>query len=88
VAPRSTPTFQPSSFTEYLDHLPPNEKDLFQDLQMSQDCYTFLDLVTAFDPEDTDLLVQLLNVSDGSAFDSSMSFGWAMSLPDGTRLAT
>jgi hypothetical protein len=88
VAPRLTPTFQPSSFTEYLDHLPPNEKDLFQDLQMSQDCYAFLDLVTAFDPEDTDLLVQLLNVSDGSAFDSSMSFGWAMSLPDGTRLAT
>jgi hypothetical protein len=84
----SDPPFQPSSFEEYLNHLPPNEKDLFQDLDMSQDCYAFTDLVSDFDPEYNDLLVQLLNVSDGSAFDASMSFGWAMSLPDGTRLAT
>jgi hypothetical protein len=40
-------------------------------------------------PDDSDLDIQLISVSDGSAFDNkSMSFGWIMSLPNGTRLAT
>jgi hypothetical protein len=87
ITPTTRPS-QPSSFTDYLELLPPSERDLFQDLEMFYDCYAFIDLVSAFDPEYNDLHVQLYNVSDGSAFNTSMSFGWAMSLPDGTRLAT
>jgi hypothetical protein len=79
---------QPTSFQDYLDTIPEWERDLFQDLDMTYSCYTMIEMITAFDPEIHNLHAQLLNVSDGSAFDSSMSFGWAMSHPDGTRLAT
>ena len=79
---------QPSSFQEYIDALTKSDRDLFQELDMQYDCYAILDMVSAFDPTFNNLHVHLLNVSDGSAFDDSMSFGWVMSLPDGTRLVT
>jgi hypothetical protein len=39
-------------------------------------------------PEAHDLKVHLISLSDGSAVNKSMSVGWDLSLPDGTRLAT
>ena len=55
---------------------------------MHHACYKLLAMVSTFDPEFNDLHVQLLNISNRSTFNASMSFGWALSLPDGTCLAT
>jgi hypothetical protein len=50
-------------------------------------CYDLIALIDAT-TSNTDIEIHLLAVSDGSAFDQSMSFGWSMSLPSGLRLAT
>jgi hypothetical protein len=84
----SPPSEIPATFEEYLLTLPRPNNSLFQSVELHYDCYVIIDLVTDFDPDYSNLHVQLINVSDRSTFDSSMSFGWAMCLPNGTRLAT
>jgi hypothetical protein len=65
--------------------LAPWEYHLLSELTMEVDCYDFVHLVnTQFETKDK---VQLISVSDGSDDSGSMTFGWAIALPDGRRLA-
>jgi hypothetical protein len=77
-----------ATFTDYISDLPPWEQNLFESLDMFYTCYEMITLITNETLTDTDLDMNLISVSDGSAFDLSMSFGWTMSLLSGTRLAT
>jgi hypothetical protein len=95
IIDHSLPTlvsFQPpatsATFSGYISLLPPWELDLFESLDMFFPCYELIDLISSNPPENPDIDIQLLAVSDGSAFDKSMSFGWSMSLLSGLRLAT
>jgi hypothetical protein len=84
----SNPITSPSAtFTDHLTSLPPWEIQLFESLEMHHSCYELIELI-AESNTDSDIELHLLAVSDGSAFDRSMSFGWSMSLPSGHRLAT
>ena len=38
----------PETFTEYVDHLPAWEQDLFSQLEMSFGCYTTLELIDQY----------------------------------------
>jgi hypothetical protein len=73
----------PATFTDFLDTLEFWETELFANLIMEVDCYTFLALVNA-QPETA---IQLLTMSDGSDAAGAMTFGWILSLPNGQRLA-
>ena len=78
----TTPTS--AMFSDYLAALPTWELQLFESLDMYHPCYDLIDIISANPPdEDQDLDIQLLAISDGSAFDKSMSFGWSMSLLSG-----
>jgi hypothetical protein len=74
-----------STFSEFLQSLEQWEKELFADLTMHADCYELISLVEAQQTRTTQ--VQLITVSDGSDDTGAMTFGWIISLPDGTRLA-
>jgi hypothetical protein len=65
-----SPPDNPATFEEYLSHLPTPDDSLFQSIKLHYDCFAIIDLMTAFDLEYSDLHVQLINVSNGSAFDS------------------
>jgi hypothetical protein len=68
-----------------LDTLDPWESNVFPELTMDVECYEFLELVNAQNLDET--AVQLITVSDGSDDSGSMTFGWAIALPSGFRLA-
>jgi hypothetical protein len=73
----------PATFTDFLDTLEFWETELFANLIMEVDCYTFLALVNA-QPKTA---IQLLTMSDGSDAAGAMTFGWILLLPNGQRLA-
>jgi hypothetical protein len=86
---RQPTTTTSATFSDYLAALPKWEIQLFDSLDMFHPCYDLIDIISANPPdEDQYLDIQLLAISDGSAFDKSMSFGWSMSLLSGQRLAT
>jgi hypothetical protein len=69
----------PGAFQDYLEALQPWESSLFQCLEM-----------TVYPTELVTLLISdsFLSASDGSIkFSNHASFGWALSLPNGRRLA-
>jgi hypothetical protein len=76
----------PSTFLEFLTTLELWERELFSDLTMQVDCFEFIQLVNS--QLITDSSAQLITVSDGSDDSGSMTFGWAVALPNGQRLAT
>jgi hypothetical protein len=84
VAPTASATTA-ATFPEFLSSLDTWETELFADLTMHVDCYEFIHLVETQLARTTG--VQLLTVSDGSDDAGAMTFGWIVSLPDGTRLA-
>jgi hypothetical protein len=71
-----------ATFSDYISDLPPWEQNLFESLDMFYTCYEIVDLIHAAAPDDTTLDIHLISVSNGLAFDRSMSFGWTMSLPN------
>jgi hypothetical protein len=75
----------PETFSEYIALLPPWEQSLFEGLDMPLDCYALINAATAIKPNDYDFKLHLLSLSDGSAVNQSMSFGWVMSLPTAQR---
>ncbi len=72
-----------STFEEYIDDLPEWDRTLFQWLEFL-DCEPF-DLMEAL-RDDAEAGIEIIFVSDGSAGDGSMSFGWVMSTSDGARM--
>jgi hypothetical protein len=78
-------TTTPATFSDFLSSLAEWETELFSDLIMHEDCYEIVRLVETQRTRTTQ--VQLLTVSDGSDDAGAMTFGWIISLPDGTRLA-
>jgi hypothetical protein len=84
--PRATIT---STFEDYLATLPDWDKSIFDGLLMEVSCHEILDfLPSARASADTrHTAPNTLQVSNGSAGDKSLSFGWVLSLHDGTVLA-
>jgi hypothetical protein len=80
-APKSP--YIPATFKNFIDTLDFWETELFLQLTMEVDCYTFLELVNEQPAAD----IQLLTMSDGSDDAGAMTFGWILSLPNGRRLA-
>ncbi len=74
-----------ATFAEFLAALEFWETELFSDLTMMVDCYEFIRMVETQRHRNTD--IKLLTMSDGSDDAGAMTFGWIISLPDGTRLA-
>jgi hypothetical protein len=87
VPPKTQPPI-PETFAEYITLLPPWEQSLFEGLDMPLDCYALLAAAKAINPADYDFKLHLISLSDGSAVNHSMSFGWVMSLPTAQRVAT
>ena len=90
IPPTGLPRVNPpptiaATFSEFLLALPFWETELFSDLIMHVDCYELLRQVDHQAARRTD--IQLLTMSDGSDISGAMTFGWVISLPDGTRLA-
>jgi hypothetical protein len=83
--PRAHVTTTSGTFTEYLSSLDEWETELFVDLTLHYDCYDIIRLIETQRIRTSE--VQLLTVSDGSDDSGSMTFGWIIALPDGTRLA-
>ncbi len=71
-----------ATFSDDLAELPQwGEQHLFESLNMFFPCFKMIDLIIAAAPPlDSKLDMHLISVSDGSAFDRSMSFGWTMCL--------
>ena len=86
-APPSLPRAPPvlATFTEFLLSLALWENQLFPDLTMHVDCFEFIHLVNTHTPDVAP--IHLITVSDRSDDDGSMTFGWAIALPTGRRLA-
>jgi hypothetical protein len=88
------PVMIPPTFHDYIAQLPPWEHHLFADLTLLFDPYAILQLINhrpltiadALSPPMTDS-EEVLIVSDGSKSTLKMTFGWALCLSDGTRLA-
>jgi hypothetical protein len=85
ITPLDKPPQTAASFSEYLSSLDTWETELFDDLTMHVDCYELIRLVETQMTQTTQ--VQLITVSDGFDNAGAMTFGWIISLPDGTRLA-
>jgi hypothetical protein len=78
-----------ATFSDYISDLPVWEQNLFESLDMYYTCFELISIINdAVSTTANDTDKHLISVSDGSAFDRSMSFGWTMSLLNGTRLAT
>jgi hypothetical protein len=75
-----------ATFSDYISDLPDWEQNLFESLDMFYTCYELIALITNVANTTNNTDKHLLSVSNGSAFDRSMSFGWTMSLLNGTRL--
>jgi hypothetical protein len=80
-----TPPPIATSFSDFISFLDEWETELFADLTMNVDCYEFIRLVETQKVRNTH--GQLITVSDGSDNAGAMTFGWTISLPDGTCLA-
>jgi hypothetical protein len=74
-----------STFEDYLATLPDWDKSLFDGLLMKVSCHKIPPAQASTDT--THAAPYTILVSDGSACDKSMSFGWVLSLHDGTVLA-
>jgi hypothetical protein len=83
--PSSTPSCPPATFSDFLETLDEWETELFLELTMLVDCHEFIRLVDIQRRRNTQ--IQLLTMSDGSDNNGAMTFGWTISLPDGTCLA-
>jgi exonuclease III len=84
---RPPPIVVPSTFEQYVNTLPAWERDLLSHVTFLLSPYQMLELFESA-PVDTDHPLQIQLVSDGSQIRDRMSFGWSLSTPEGTRLAT
>ena len=88
IPPVSHPTIT-STYEEYISTLPDWDKSLFDGLSMEVSCHDILarfQHTRKYNVQPGSAPYSLL-VSDGSAGNNSMSFGWVLSMLDGTVLA-
>ena len=71
LVPRPQPLVA-ATFSDYIDDLPSWEKHLFESLDMYHTCFEMITLITDAVSEDNDIDLNLISVSDGSAFDLSL----------------
>jgi hypothetical protein len=82
----------PETFPEYVDHLPHWEHDLFAQLEIYFGCYTILELrvMEEYPVADTSASPDYTqcNLSSTLIIVGIMTFGWTMSLPNGTHIVS
>jgi hypothetical protein len=83
----SIPVPSPTTFDQFVQTLPDWEQDILENVVFHLLPFQLATLFESSALNETNPL-QIQFVSDGSQIRDQMSFGWAMSTPDGTRLAT
>jgi hypothetical protein len=77
----------PTTFVQYIHTLPPWEQTLFASLEFLVPPYKLALLLLQADLAPDGSTFSIHFVSDGSQIEDTTSFGWCLSLSDGTRLA-
>jgi hypothetical protein len=89
IPPHNPPktTRIPATFAQHVDTLPQWERDLLEQVVFDVPPFQLVIIFTNMANFDTSAALQIQFISNGSQIWDSMSFGWCLALPDGTRLA-